>query len=58
MSKDKPYVYITDKQYVTKDSIYEEIFGCSQCGSGDIFKGFKYCPHCSIRIRWRLKKYK
>jgi len=58
LSKNIPYVYITDKQYVTKDDMYEDIFKCSHCDSENILNGFKYCPICGIKIRWRLKKYK
>ncbi len=49
----KKYVYVTDKHYITKDSIYVSLFQCPNCGD-HIEEEFKYCCSCGMKLYWKL----
>lgn len=52
--KSKKYVYVTDKHFVTKESIYVNLFKCPNCDD-HIEADFIYCSTCGMKLYWKLE---
>jgi predicted RNA-binding Zn-ribbon protein involved in translation (DUF1610 family) len=54
MSKTTKDVKITNRNCVGLNEWYDYLFKCPNCKTSDIWRDFKYCPQCGVKIEWKF----
>ena len=51
---EKQIVTIEPKHYVVTDEQYCAFYKCPKCRKHEIQEGFKYCPMCGRKLKWKI----
>ena len=50
-------VTVTDNHFDEMEEVYEPWYNCPSCKQqGCLVYWFEYCPHCGVKLVWKIKK--